>query len=290
MTLLHLRYFCMVVECDSFSKAAAQLFVSQPALSKIIKALEEELGVQLFDRHGRQATLNSEGAFFYENVSRSLSILDSAVDTLSKQPATKEIHITVNVADLFMEEVIADYQQLHEDVFFVWRSDQGLERHTSPHTDDMAVISAGEELKAPSPRTHVLFTERFGLALPRNDPLAGRESIDLVEVKDRRFLGTDIYGINHRLCHAAGFSPHIVCVGQNIHTYLKMLARNRVISILPEVTVGRYLPEDCVFVPLSSPVRERTIVLQENSLRTPAPHVRDFADYCVARAKELARS
>ena len=61
MELRHLRYFVSVAEQGSVSKAAQQVHVSQPALSRQIRDLEAELGVQLFDRVGRRVELTAEG-------------------------------------------------------------------------------------------------------------------------------------------------------------------------------------------------------------------------------------
>ena len=61
MELRHLRYFVSVAEQGSVSKAAQQVHVSQPALSRQIRDLEAELGVQLFDRVGRGIELTAEG-------------------------------------------------------------------------------------------------------------------------------------------------------------------------------------------------------------------------------------
>lgn len=61
-----LRYFSYVAELRSFSRAAAQLRIAQPALSRCVRQLEEELGVPLFDRHGRGVTLTEAGRTLYE--------------------------------------------------------------------------------------------------------------------------------------------------------------------------------------------------------------------------------
>jgi DNA-binding transcriptional LysR family regulator len=61
MELRHLRYFLGVAEARSFSRAAARLNVTQPALSRQIRDLERELGIRLFDRTGRQVRLTPQG-------------------------------------------------------------------------------------------------------------------------------------------------------------------------------------------------------------------------------------
>lgn len=61
MLLRHLNYFIAVAEQGGFTRAAAMLHVSQPALSQQIRQLEETLGVQLFDRSGRNTRLTDSG-------------------------------------------------------------------------------------------------------------------------------------------------------------------------------------------------------------------------------------
>ena len=61
MKRMQLEYFVRIVEEKSFTKAAEKLFISQPALSKSIRALEAELGVTLFKRDPRELSLTSEG-------------------------------------------------------------------------------------------------------------------------------------------------------------------------------------------------------------------------------------
>ncbi len=288
MTLLHLRYFCVVAKHESISKAAGELTVSQPALSKVIKSLEKELGCELFARNGRNIHLTPEGKVFYENISRGLSIIDDAVNTASATPAAREIHICINVADMFFDDLIAEYYQQHNDVSFVITNSVAPELRASSHEDDLSVYTArSSDTLTESTGKHVLYTERFGLCVPRSDPLAKESSIDLIQAKDRRFLGSASYGVNHSFCLEAGFSPRILIVGQNVHTYLKMLEYSGGVSILPEISLGPYLPPNCVFVPLRNPMRMRTVVIAENPMKSTSTHVKDFLNFCLERCKEV---
>ncbi len=76
MELRQLEYFLMVSKVNSFTRAAERLYVSQPAVTNAIRSLEDELGVQLFDRNQKQAFLTSEGQVFckhVENIMRGVS-------------------------------------------------------------------------------------------------------------------------------------------------------------------------------------------------------------------------
>ena len=76
MDLLQLRYFQAVARHQHVSRAAAELHVAQPALSRAIARLETELGVPLFDRRGRRIRLNRFGAMFLARAGRALGELD----------------------------------------------------------------------------------------------------------------------------------------------------------------------------------------------------------------------
>ncbi len=68
MELLHLRYFRVVARLEHITKAAEELCIAQPSLSKTIRHLEQEVGVPLFDRPGRSIRLNQFGKAFLEHI------------------------------------------------------------------------------------------------------------------------------------------------------------------------------------------------------------------------------
>jgi DNA-binding transcriptional LysR family regulator len=80
MEMRHLRYFLAVAEALSFTKAALQLRVAQPALSRQLQDLEDEIGVDLLRRSPRGVTLTAEGKLFLEEVRELLRRADEAVE------------------------------------------------------------------------------------------------------------------------------------------------------------------------------------------------------------------
>jgi DNA-binding transcriptional LysR family regulator len=80
MELRHLRYFLAVGEASNFSKAAAQLRVAQPALSRQVRDLEDEIGVELLRRSPRGVRLTAEGRLFLEEVRQLLKRTDESVE------------------------------------------------------------------------------------------------------------------------------------------------------------------------------------------------------------------
>ena len=83
MNLYHLRYFVTLAHLEHYTKAAENLSITQPSLSHAISLLENELGVALFEKEGRNIVLTKYGKIFLKDVEKSLEILDSSVKSLN---------------------------------------------------------------------------------------------------------------------------------------------------------------------------------------------------------------
>ncbi|MCJ8182449.1 LysR family transcriptional regulator [Lactiplantibacillus pentosus] len=85
MRLRQLRYFLVVARMENITKAAQLIHVSQPALSRSLKELEQEIGVPLFIRNGHSLKLNESGCYFQKQVAQSLKLVDDAVTDIQHE-------------------------------------------------------------------------------------------------------------------------------------------------------------------------------------------------------------
>ena len=95
MELRDLRFFCLTAELGSVTKAAEQLQVSQPFVTKVIHKLEEELGTKLFDLEKRRLVMNSQGTYFYREAKEILAHLDRTVEDLSAMQSQPDFTTTL---------------------------------------------------------------------------------------------------------------------------------------------------------------------------------------------------
>lgn len=95
MELLQLQYFKTIAECQHITRAANKLMISQPSLSNTLSRIENELGVQLFDRQGGNIILNNYGKIVLEhanNILRELDNIRTEIDELEQRQKQSHYH------------------------------------------------------------------------------------------------------------------------------------------------------------------------------------------------------
>ncbi|CAJ1184042.1 HTH-type transcriptional regulator CynR [Companilactobacillus paralimentarius] len=113
MNLNQLTYFVVVANQESITKAAKILYVSQPAVSKTIKQLEDELSTKLFDRTGRTLKLNRAGKLFYSYVNDSLEELNRGISAVKGglDQTQYPISLLMEVASPFIPSIVTSIQE-----------------------------------------------------------------------------------------------------------------------------------------------------------------------------------
>jgi len=96
----HYKIFCKIVECRSISKAAAQLYVSQPAVSLAVKQLEASLGAKLFFRTQKGVTLTTEGSTLYSYVKQGCALLRVGEEKLKELGALQAGEINIGASEM----------------------------------------------------------------------------------------------------------------------------------------------------------------------------------------------
>lgn len=115
MGIRHLRIFKIVCEEESITKAAERLYISQPAVSNTISELEDQLGVELFDRVSRNIYLNETGKLFLSKASRVLELFDSLEEDIKEleEKALIKIGSSITIGNYILPKAIKKFKTSH---------------------------------------------------------------------------------------------------------------------------------------------------------------------------------
>lgn len=215
MDLLQLRYFQVVARLENMTRAAEELHIAQPSLSKTITRLEESIGVPLFERHGKRIRLNQFGRIFLERVKRSLIELEEGLREVADLAGFERGSITVGATTSpQLPHIFREYLTLHPSVNFRFlqvSQHQDIQKRLINYEIDLCIST--RPINQPGVVCEPLKIEEIFLALPLEHRLADRKSIELKEIADEPFiLQTAEYGlreVTYDLCKQAGFIPII---------------------------------------------------------------------------------
>lgn len=286
MTLTELKYIVAVARERHFGHAAEACRVSQPTLSVAIRKLEDELGIQLFERGGAEVTVTPVGAQVVEQAQHVLEqaqaireIAAQGRDPLAGPLRVGVIHtIGPYLLPLLVPKIIARAPQmplLLQENFTV----RLLELLRQGEID---VAMLAEPFPDQGLVTQVLYDESFVIAVPHAHPWTGRASVDSLELREQTML---LLGIGHcfrdqvlEVCpelsrySQASAGIQKTFEGSSLETIRHMVASGLGITVLPLTAVPAGTDPLLSYVPFSEPVPTRRVVLawRKNYPRTEA--------------------
>lgn len=239
MELSYLNYFKIIAETENMSRAAAELHVSQPALSKAMSRLESSLGVSLFQRKRGRISLTDIGREYYNHVSKAFECLDDGqrvIDEYLRQN-NESVVIAAPVSEL-LNELIMKFLDSHE------HEDIRIAQYFY-QPDDLkqklldGVLDFG---LTPIPLDHSdleqtkLMDEEVFLVVSKKHWLANQKTVKLADVKNERFLvneaSFDLKIVTDN-CLLVGFEPRVTLCSNETGVITEALEQNRGISFVP---------------------------------------------------------
>ena len=269
MELRHLRYFVAVAEEFSFTKAAARLRLAQPSLTRQIKNLERELGVQLFTRGQRRIALTEQGRFFLDRSQRLLAQASHDVQEVRRRGASGGRALNVGyTADLhchLLPHALAILRQ-------IWPGaalnlfDLTVAEQLRALAQNKLDLAFAREVKLPPQaslgRAFVQDCEVMAV-LPESDPAADNGAVRLAALRSSPFIvlaeesfpGARAWLLG--VCKRAGFVPQIAHAVDRTPTLLNCVGLGLGVALLPQ---ARQHP-GCAFRPLAEAIRSRTEIV-----------------------------
>ncbi|MEB1808651.1 MAG: LysR family transcriptional regulator [Bacillaceae bacterium] len=237
-----LEYFQKVAQVEHFTRAAEELFISQPALSRSIARLEKDLGVPLFERSGRTVKLNRYGRMFLSKVNESLQLIEDGKQELTDivHPDHGQIALSFlhTLGSHLVPDLIGQYRKTFPHVkfqLFQSTADVLIEQLTTGEVD-LCLTSA--PVQTTGFHWEKLFSEQLYIIVPKSHRLAGRKGIKLEEIADEPFIGfkegVGLRTITDQLCQDAGFTANITFEGQEVSTVNGLVSAGLGVSLIPE--------------------------------------------------------
>lgn len=292
MDLRHLRYFLCVAEEMHFGRAAQRLGISQPPLSQQIRALEDELGVRLFDRTSRRVRLTEAGELFVPEARQTLMQAEHAIETarLARRGELGRLRVGFTSSGPFVPLIASAlyrFRETHPEVALTLRElgrDEQIEELRRGGLDIALVRGVAPPEPLPDVHVRCIIEEDMVVAMRAGHPLADRAAdpsiADFAGVPMVLYAAPLGAGFNEHffaLCREAGFEPEIAHEASSFATLLGLVAAGFGATILAR-SLERLHLENVIYRRLDAPIASRLWLIHAAALSPTGRAFRDVID------------
>lgn len=245
-----LRSFMAVIDTGSVNRAALQLGVAQPTVTRHIQSLEQELGGVLFERGARGMGPTDLGFYVRDKFAPMLKDYDLAraevVAFAQGRHSQLRVGYIASAAAKYVNPAVSVLKAKFPDLKLLWFDQTPFEQLEALRAGQIDVAVVGQEGAALGDEFYQRCRAqlRVRVALPADHPLSGRESFSLKELKSEGFIGVAEDAVPGRnrwieaLCGQAGFRPRFVAKTSSITETYTRLASERAVALLPDYQEG----------------------------------------------------
>jgi DNA-binding transcriptional LysR family regulator len=243
MNIQQLRNILILSQKLNFTRAAEQTNIVQPAFSRQIKQLEEEVGVQLFDRNKRNVKVTPSGDYFISEIEKILKTLEKAIAKTRKidkgEAGEIRIGFTHSALQTSLPNILKSIKQHFPDLKIILKEINNHDHYLSLLHGDLD-LGIGTNPIVPSYLNHkTLHIDYFAVILPDNHPVNKTNYIDFSVFSDEHLIRPSrTSGANHvriieSICSDAGFTPGVVHETDSAIASLKLVEAGMGIALEP---------------------------------------------------------
>jgi DNA-binding transcriptional LysR family regulator len=261
LDLRQLEYFVTTGRLENITRAAERLFVSQPNITMSIRKLEQELGVQLFERKQKHFSLTMEGKLYLERIEPALWMIRNATaevkDNQQQNSGTIILGIPPMISSFIFAPILKHFRTLYpqRELTIIEEGSLGIRSRLMAGELDLGVVITNNA--SPSLETLPLVTCQHLLCLPSQHPLTQKETVDLEDLRYEPLIlmKSDSYHRRFILqeCEKHNFTPNIVLSSNQIQTNIDLVAKGVGLSFLLDAAVLN--TPDVVTRPMTEPLK-----------------------------------
>lgn len=280
-----LYYFYIAARYEHMTNAAKELHIAQPALTKAIKVLEQDLGVALFYRRSRRIFLTEAGKHLKMRLDGVFDVLDKLPSELEelKKEEINTVNINVLAASTVVTEAIVNFKKKNKQAVF-----QVIQNEEETNCDISITTNSDDSFLANRLERSCIIDEKIFLAVPKNFD-CNEQSVCLKNVRDRGFVnlaGSRAFrSICDSFCFESGFKPKIIFESDSPVAVKNMIGAGIGIGFWPEFSWGR-VADDIRLLPIEDVRCQRSIVLRLHNNKEMPNLAIEFYDYLVSFLKK----
>ena len=263
MELRELQYFIQVVKDKRFTKAAENLYISQPAISKSIRKLEKELNAKLFDMQPDGAYLTDCGKVLYEKATRILKEIDTIPDAIKAVKAAASGTLTFGTSpmlnELFCGEIVLQFHQMYPNIEIRVIEQGALAIHKMLKNREIDINICNIDDTSGDVERRPLFKDDMVVCMIDGNPLARKETVTFHDLREESFNlyspTTYFYKLIIEGCRQSGYIPKVNFSSSNITSLIKMTVSGTGIFIMPKMYAEYIAYPGLVMVPLADSLK-----------------------------------
>lgn len=289
MELNKLYYFYIVAKHQHVTHAAEELHIAQPALTKAIKILEQDLGVPLFYKRKRNIYLTSFGEHLKGRLDSVFNVLDKIPQEFEdlKKQEKHTVNLNVLAASTVVTEAIVNFKKKNEQAIF-----QVIQNEEEMNCDISITTNAVDFSKLPPFEKRCIIEEKIYLAVPEKSEYGLKDFIDLKDVRDKGFVnlaGSRLFRtICDKFCLSAGFKPKIIFESDSPMAVKNLIGAGAGIGFWPAFSWGK-TAADIKLLPIENPVCQRELIIGLHNSGSVSQVVEDFFEYLIEYMREQQR-
>lgn len=243
MTLNQLYYFQMIAKYENYRKAAEELYIAQPSLSRSIASLEKELGVSLFEKNGRGVNLTKGGKLFLEYADRIISECEIAKNKMMEMASDGgkiDIGFVFPLASHYIPHNVRDFLNKEENKNVTFNF---FQNHTSAIAKKVKSgeldVGFGGYMDKEEFEFFPILSEEIVLIAPKGHELEVKETVSIQEIENYPVIGYDreswLGNYTNKLYQRLSFHPNIVVECPDEYSIVAMVSENFGIALVPKI-------------------------------------------------------
>lgn len=284
MNVRYIRYFLAVAEHHGFTRAAAALHVSQPALSQQVRILEENLGTQLFERSGRNTRLTDVGEVYLHYVRRAFQALDEGKraihDLEDLNRGTLRIAVTPTFTLYYIGPLVAEFYARFPHITLHIKEMQQRKIEELLINDSLDIGIAFDNGDSPQIESQIILNEKLALIVSQHHPLAQQTHVTRNQLNREKLIllsnGFDTREHIDQYFRQISLCPPVQIEVNTISAILDVIRNTSLATLLPAAIAEQN--HDLVAISLADCKLERRAVLMQRKGAWQTAATREFID------------